>query len=69
MCLQKIRQIERLLSDLLPQMTIFKSLHFEIIDGAADAMNLECVFEFQVLYLRICAVIFFHDLQNKDLFL
>ena len=67
-CLQKIRQIARLLSDLLPQMTIFKSLHFEIIDGAAVAMNLECLFKFQVLYLRICTVIFFHDLQNKDLF-
>ena len=49
-------------------MTIFKSLRFEIIDGAAVAMNLECLFKFQVLYSRICAVIFFHDLQNKDLF-
>ena len=68
MCLQKIRQIARLLSDLLPQMTIFKSLHFEIIDGTAVAMNLECLFKFQVLYLRICTVIFFHDLQNKDIF-
>ena len=67
-CLQKIRQIARLLSDLLPQMTIFKSLRFEIIDGATAAMNLECLFKFQVLYLRICTVIFFHDLQNKDLF-
>ena len=68
MCLQKIRQIARLLSELLLTMTIFKSLHFEIIDGAAVAMNLERLFKFQVLYLRICAVIFFHDLQNKDLF-
>ena len=68
MCLQKIRQIARLLSELLLTMTIFKSLRFEIIDGAAVAMNLECLFKFQVLYLRICAVIFFHDLQNKDLF-
>ena len=68
MCLQKIRQIARLLSELLLTMTIFKSLHFEIIDGAAVAMNLECLFKFQVLYSRICAVIFFHDLQNKDLF-
>ena len=67
-CLQKIRRIERLLSDLLPQMMIFKSSHFEIIDGAADAMNLECLFKFQVLYLRICTVIFFHDLQNTDIF-
>ena len=68
MCLQKIRQIARLLSELLLTMTIFKSLHFEIIDGAAVVMNLECLFKFQVLYLRICTVIFFHDLQNKDLF-
>ena len=67
-CLRKIHPIERLLSDLLPQMTIFKSLRFEIIDGATAAMNLECQFKFQVLYLRICTVIFFHDLQNKDLF-
>ena len=67
-CLQKIRQIARLLSDLLPQMMIFKKLRFEIIDGATVAMNLECLFKFQVLYLRICTVIFFHDLQNKDLF-
>ena len=69
MCLWKICQIEQLFSDQLPQMTILKSLRFEIIDGAAVTMNLERLFKFQVLYLRICPVIFFQDLQNKDTFL
>ena len=39
MSLQKIRQIQQLFSDLPPYM--LKSLHFEIIDGAAVTMNLE----------------------------
>ena len=65
----KIRQIEQLWSNLLPQMTILESLRFEIIDGAAVTMNLELLFKFQILYLRIFPVIFFHNLQNKCLFL